>query len=53
MSEEDLLQALTSAVICTILAKAGPQRSRILANLYKVRLLFTLNIRFATRRRKR
>ena len=35
MSEEDLTQALTAACICCILAKAGPQRSRILANLYK------------------
>ena len=35
MSEDDLTQALTAACICCILAKAGPQRSRILANLYK------------------
>jgi len=35
VSEEDLTQALTAACICCILAKAGPQRSRILANLYK------------------
>ena len=28
-------QALRAAVTCCILAKAGPQRSRILANLYK------------------
>ena len=35
VSEDDLTQALTSACICCILAKAGPQRSRILANLYK------------------
>jgi hypothetical protein len=33
--EADLEQALTQAVICTILAAAGPQRSRVLANLYK------------------
>ena len=35
VSEDDLTRALTSACICCILAKAGPQRSRILANLYK------------------
>ncbi|KAK9815676.1 hypothetical protein WJX72_007876 [[Myrmecia] bisecta] len=35
ISEEELQQALTSAVTCCILASAGPQRSRILANLYK------------------
>lgn len=29
------MEALGAAVVCTILAKAGPQRSRILANLYK------------------
>jgi COP9 signalosome complex subunit 4 len=28
-------KALVDAVICTILAKAGPQRSRVLATLYK------------------
>mmetsp|Transcript_10184 Transcript_10184/g.30634 ORF Transcript_10184/g.30634 Transcript_10184/m.30634 type:complete len:393 (-) Transcript_10184:278-1456(-) len=35
VSEDELLEALGAAVVCTILAKAGPQRSRILANLYK------------------
>ena len=35
MAEEELLEALGAAVVCTILAHAGPQRSRILANLYK------------------
>ncbi len=35
VGEEELQQALTAAVTCCILAAAGPQRSRILANLYK------------------
>lgn len=35
VGEDDLDQALTSAVVCCILAAAGPQRSRVLANLYK------------------
>lgn len=35
ISDEELQEALQAAVVCTILAKAGPQRSRILANLYK------------------
>lgn len=35
VGEEELEQALTSAVTCCILAAAGPQRSRVLANLYK------------------
>ena len=35
VGEEELEQALTSAVTCCILASAGPQRSRVLANLYK------------------
>ena len=35
ISEEDLTQALNAAVTCCILASAGPQRSRVLANLYK------------------
>jgi hypothetical protein len=35
ISEDELQEALQAAVVCTILAKAGPQRSRILANLYK------------------
>ncbi|KAJ1620320.1 hypothetical protein T492DRAFT_1078888 [Pavlovales sp. CCMP2436] len=33
--EADLLQALSSAVTCAILAPAGPQRSRFLATLFK------------------
>lgn len=36
IDEEALEQALSSAVTCTILAAAGPQRSRVLATLYKV-----------------
>ncbi|KAJ9523261.1 hypothetical protein QJQ45_024043 [Haematococcus lacustris] len=32
---EDLQQALTQAITCTILASAGPQRSRMLSTLYK------------------
>mmetsp|Transcript_3318 Transcript_3318/g.5851 ORF Transcript_3318/g.5851 Transcript_3318/m.5851 type:complete len:405 (-) Transcript_3318:467-1681(-) len=35
VGEDDLLQALTHAVTCAILAAAGPQRSRVLATLYK------------------
>ncbi|KAI3946127.1 hypothetical protein MKX01_024883 [Papaver californicum] len=35
IDEEALKQALTAAVTCTILAPAGPQRSRVLANFYK------------------
>ena len=35
IGEADLDQALTAAVTCCILAAAGPQRSRVLANLYK------------------
>jgi COP9 signalosome complex subunit 4 len=29
------MQLLTMAVTCAVLAKAGPQRSRLLATLYK------------------
>lgn len=36
INEEALEQALSAAVTCTILAAAGPQRSRVLATLYKV-----------------
>lgn len=36
VDEEELQQALSAAVTCTILAAAGPQRSRVLATLYKV-----------------
>ncbi|MCO5588682.1 hypothetical protein L7F22_042641 [Adiantum nelumboides] len=35
VDEDELQQALTAAVTCTILAAAGPQRSRVLATLYK------------------
>ncbi|EPS66647.1 hypothetical protein M569_08128, partial [Genlisea aurea] len=35
IDEEALEQALVTAVTCTILAAAGPQRSRVLATLYK------------------
>ncbi|CAN6539413.1 unnamed protein product [Malus baccata var. baccata] len=35
IDEEALEQALSTAVTCTILAAAGPQRSRVLATLYK------------------
>ncbi|XP_039146882.1 COP9 signalosome complex subunit 4 [Dioscorea cayenensis subsp. rotundata] len=35
INEDALEQALSAAVTCTILAAAGPQRSRVLANLYK------------------
>lgn len=33
--EADLSAALTNAITCAILAAAGPQRSRVLATLYK------------------
>nr|XP_024375288.1 COP9 signalosome complex subunit 4-like isoform X1 [Physcomitrium patens] len=35
VDEDELQQALSAAVTCTILAAAGPQRSRVLATLYK------------------
>ena len=35
VAEEELAQALAAAITCTILAAAGPQRSRMLATLYK------------------
>jgi hypothetical protein len=35
MDDDTLEQALSAAVVCCILAAAGPQRSRVLANLYK------------------
>ena len=34
-SQSDLALALTNAITCAILAAAGPQRSRVLATLYK------------------
>jgi hypothetical protein len=36
IDENALEQALSAAITCTILAGAGPQRSRVLATLYKV-----------------
>eukprot|EP00761_Pharyngomonas_kirbyi_P012387 gb/GECH01012414.1/.p1 GENE.gb/GECH01012414.1/~~gb/GECH01012414.1/.p1 ORF type:complete len:393 (+),score=88.57 gb/GECH01012414.1/:1-1179(+) len=33
--EEEQLDALTSAIVCAILAAAGPRRSRVLSTLYK------------------
>jgi hypothetical protein len=36
IDENALDQALSAAITCTILAGAGPQRSRVLATLYKV-----------------
>ncbi|KAI8472823.1 MAG: hypothetical protein J3K34DRAFT_413139 [Monoraphidium minutum] len=35
MSEDDVATALRNAITCTVLAAAGPQRSRMLATLYK------------------
>lgn len=35
LDEDDRMHALTAAVICAVLAGAGPQRSRLLATLYK------------------
>lgn len=35
IDEDDRLQSLTAAIICTVLAPAGPQRARTLAKLYK------------------
>mmetsp|Transcript_12598 Transcript_12598/g.32285 ORF Transcript_12598/g.32285 Transcript_12598/m.32285 type:complete len:396 (+) Transcript_12598:249-1436(+) len=35
VDEGELEQALAAAITCTILASAGPQRSRVLATLYK------------------
>lgn len=35
VGEEELTHALRAAVTCTILAGAGPQRSRVLATLFK------------------
>ena len=42
IDEDALEQALAAAVTCTILAAAGPQRSRVLATLYKVNFLLVL-----------
>eukprot|EP00242_Pyramimonas_sp_CCMP2087_P014326 CAMPEP_0198221966 /NCGR_PEP_ID=MMETSP1445-20131203/86061_1 /TAXON_ID=36898 /ORGANISM="Pyramimonas sp., Strain CCMP2087" /LENGTH=403 /DNA_ID=CAMNT_0043900301 /DNA_START=83 /DNA_END=1294 /DNA_ORIENTATION=+ len=35
VDEEELTTALTASITCSILAAAGPQRSRVLATLYK------------------
>ncbi|KAL1976531.1 hypothetical protein VTN31DRAFT_2813 [Thermomyces dupontii] len=35
VDENDRLQALSAAIICAVLAPAGPQRARALARLYK------------------
>ncbi|WEW59320.1 hypothetical protein PRK78_004789 [Emydomyces testavorans] len=35
VEEGDRLQALSAAIICAVLAPAGPQRSRMLSRLYK------------------
>lgn len=35
VAEEELVEALNAAVVCAVLAAAGPQRSRVLATLYK------------------
>lgn len=35
IDEEERLQALSAAIICAVLAPAGPQRARTLARLYK------------------
>lgn len=35
VDESDRLQALSAAIICAVLAPAGPQRARTLARLYK------------------
>lgn len=35
LDEEERTRALSSAIICAVLAPAGPQRSRTLGNLYK------------------
>lgn len=35
LDEEERTRALSSAIVCAVLAPAGPQRSRTLGNLYK------------------
>ncbi|TPX37109.1 hypothetical protein SmJEL517_g00901 [Synchytrium microbalum] len=35
MDDDERVEALTQAVVCAVLAAAGPQRSRMLATLYK------------------
>eukprot|EP00854_Cymbomonas_tetramitiformis_P008328 gene8328-9895_t len=44
VEEESLEMALSAAVTCTILAAAGPQRSRVLATLYKDERCFKLPV---------
>lgn len=44
IDEEALEQALSAAVTCTILAAAGPQRSRVLATLYKVKFFLVIDL---------
>ncbi|ONL94828.1 COP9 signalosome complex subunit 4 [Zea mays] len=44
IDENALEQALSAAVTCTILAGAGPQRSRVLATLYKVVQQIPINL---------
>ena len=41
--EDERMTALKNAMICTILASAGQQRSRMLATLYKGRDLIRLS----------
>ena len=36
MCQEDLLELYAKAITCAVLAKAGPQRKRVLASLQKV-----------------
>ncbi|GAA6020825.1 hypothetical protein JCM11491_004666 [Sporobolomyces phaffii] len=35
LADEERLQALTAAIVCAVLAPAGPTRSRILSSLYR------------------
>lgn len=42
MLQDDLLELLGKAVTCAILGKSGQQRSRVLALLVKVRILYLL-----------
>lgn len=37
--QEDLLELLGKAVTCAVLGKVGPQRSRVMGLLYKVRAI--------------
>ena len=40
VNQEDLMELLGKAVTCAVLGKAGPQRSRVLGLLYKVKRYF-------------